>query len=76
MTCIIKHQILRVFRLALLRQLSFLDRFLVLWILLAMIMGVLIGYYVPGVQESFQTVQFASVSVPIAIGLLVMMYPV
>ena len=64
------------FILALLRQLSFLDRFLVLWILLAMIMGVLIGYYVPGVQQSFETVQFASVSVPIAIGLLIMMYPV
>ncbi|KAI9489750.1 arsenical-resistance protein [Zychaea mexicana] len=41
-----------------------------------MIVGVLIGYYVPGVQESFETVQFASVSVPIAIGLLIMMYPV
>lgn len=58
------------------RQLSFLDRFLVVWILLAMIVGVLIGYYVPGVQEAFSTVQFGSVSVPIAIGLLVMMYPV
>ncbi|KAI8144708.1 arsenical-resistance protein [Fennellomyces sp. T-0311] len=41
-----------------------------------MIGGVLIGYYVPGVQEAFETVQFASVSVPIAIGLLIMMYPV
>ncbi|KAI8138503.1 arsenical-resistance protein [Fennellomyces sp. T-0311] len=41
-----------------------------------MIAGVLIGYYVPGVQEAFETVQFASVSVPIAIGLLIMMYPV
>lgn len=41
-----------------------------------MIIGVVIGYYAPHVQESFQTVQFGSVSVPIAIGLLVMMYPV
>jgi ACR3 family arsenite transporter len=61
---------------ALLRQLGFLDRFLVIWILLAMIIGVIIGYFAPNVQESFSTVQFGSVSVPIAVGLLVMMYPV
>ncbi|CAO3684209.1 unnamed protein product [Umbelopsis vinacea] len=60
----------------LLHKLSFLDRFLALWIVLAMIVGVLIGYYVPGVQPAFATVEFSSVSVPIAIGLLVMMYPV
>ncbi|KAI9244625.1 arsenical-resistance protein [Sporodiniella umbellata] len=41
-----------------------------------MIIGILIGYFVPGVQHSFKTVQFGSVSVPIAIGLLIMMYPV
>ncbi|KAI9304579.1 arsenical-resistance protein [Cunninghamella echinulata] len=41
-----------------------------------MIVGVIIGYFVPNVQHSFETVQFGSVSVPIAIGLLVMMYPV
>ncbi|GAB5588846.1 arsenicals resistance [Umbelopsis nana] len=41
-----------------------------------MVIGVLIGYYVPGVQPAFATVEFSSVSVPIAIGLLVMMYPV
>ncbi|KAI9271852.1 arsenical-resistance protein [Phascolomyces articulosus] len=41
-----------------------------------MVIGVLIGYYVPGVQHSFETVQFGSVSVPIAIGLLLMMYPI
>lgn len=41
-----------------------------------MIIGVVIGYYAPHVQESFETVQFGSVSVPIAIGLLLMMYPV
>ncbi|RCH77749.1 hypothetical protein CU097_001741, partial [Rhizopus azygosporus] len=58
------------------KKLNLLDRFLVLWILIAMIIGVVIGYYVPNVQESFETVQFGSVSVPIAIGLLVMMYPV
>ncbi|KAI8975229.1 arsenical-resistance protein [Mycotypha africana] len=41
-----------------------------------MIIGVIIGYFAPNVQKSFATVQFGSVSVPIAIGLLVMMYPV
>ncbi|KAI7862872.1 arsenical-resistance protein [Spinellus fusiger] len=41
-----------------------------------MLAGVLIGYYVPNVQYAFSTVQFGSVSLPIAIGLLVMMYPV
>ncbi|KAG0173016.1 hypothetical protein DFQ28_009985 [Apophysomyces sp. BC1034] len=61
---------------ALVKQLGFLDRFLALWIFLAMIVGVLIGYYVPNVQPAFATVQFGSVSVPIAIGLLLMMYPV
>lgn len=60
----------------LLHELSFVDRFLALWIILAMVIGVLIGYYVPGVQPAFATVEFSSVSVPIAIGLLVMMYPV
>jgi ACR3 family arsenite transporter len=64
------------YTLALLRKLGFLDRFLVVWILLAMIIGVIIGYFAPNVQESFETVQFGSVSVPIALGLLVMMYPV
>ncbi|KAI8061530.1 arsenical-resistance protein [Gilbertella persicaria] len=61
---------------ALMKKLGFLDRFLVVWILLAMIIGVIIGYFAPHVQESFETVQFGSVSVPIAVGLLVMMYPV
>ena len=41
-----------------------------------MIAGVLIGYFVPGIQHSFETVQFDTVSVPIAIGLLLMMYPI
>ncbi|KAI7904614.1 sodium bile acid symporter family-domain-containing protein [Cokeromyces recurvatus] len=61
---------------SLIKQLGILDRFLIVWILLAMIIGVIIGYFVPHVQESFEVIQFGSVSVPIAIGLLVMMYPV
>lgn len=64
------------FFVALVRKLGFIDRYLLVWILLAMIIGVVIGYFAPNVQESFETVQFGSVSVPIAIGLLIMMYPV
>ncbi|KAG2227960.1 hypothetical protein INT45_011984 [Circinella minor] len=58
------------------RRLSFLDCYLAVFILLAMVVGVLIGYYVPNIQHSFETVQFDTVSVPIAIGLLLMMYPI
>ncbi|KAI8978390.1 arsenite transporter [Pilobolus umbonatus] len=58
------------------KKLDFLDRFLVVWVFLSMVIGVLIGYYVPNVQNAFKTVQFGSVSLPIAIGLLLMMYPV
>ncbi|KAK9760566.1 arsenicals resistance [Basidiobolus ranarum] len=57
-------------------NLGFLDKYLAVWIIAAMITGVLIGYFVPGVEEAFATIQFDTVSVPIAIGLLVMMYPV
>lgn len=61
------------------RQLSFLDRFLAVWILLAMIIGILLGYYVPSTSRALQTAgSFGAVkvSVPIAVGLLVMMYPI
>ncbi|KAF8490895.1 sodium bile acid symporter family-domain-containing protein [Gautieria morchelliformis] len=61
---------------ALLRSLSFLDRFLAVWILLFMVLGVIIGNYAPNVQQAFQLVTFNSVSLPIAIGLIVMMWPV
>ncbi|KAG0260709.1 hypothetical protein DFQ27_003406 [Actinomortierella ambigua] len=56
--------------------LSFIDTFLPLWILLCMVGGVLIGYYVPSVEQVLNAAQFADVSLPIAIGLLFMMYPV
>ncbi|KAL4249998.1 arsenical resistance-3 (ACR3) family protein [Abortiporus biennis] len=61
---------------ALLGRLGILDRLLTPAILIAMIVGVIIGEFVPSVQPAFNTVQFKSVSVPIAIGLIVMMYPV
>ena len=57
-------------------RLSTLDRFLPVWILLAMAAGLLLGRGVPGLDEALARVEVASVSLPIAIGLLVMMYPV
>jgi ACR3 family arsenite transporter len=58
------------------RQLSTLDRFLPLWIFLAMGLGLVIGYLYPEVKDIFNTMQIDTVSLPIAIGLLWMMYPV
>ncbi|KAH9931077.1 arsenical-resistance protein ACR3 [Epithele typhae] len=58
------------------KKLSILDRLLTPAILVCMIVGVLIGNFVPGVQEAFDTARFQSVSAPIAAGLLVMMWPI
>ncbi|KAF2731562.1 arsenical-resistance protein ACR3 [Polyplosphaeria fusca] len=59
-----------------LKGLSFLDRFLVLWIILAMGIGIILGNLVPSTAPALQRGEFAGVSIPIAIGLLVMMYPI
>lgn len=59
-----------------LRRLSSLDRWLPAWIFLAMAAGVLLGRLFPNLGEALDRVQVAGVSVPIAIGLLWMMYPV
>ncbi|KAF5345712.1 hypothetical protein D9758_013063 [Tetrapyrgos nigripes] len=58
------------------QKLSFQDRLLTPIILVFMILGVVIGNFVPDVQSAFDTVRFKNVSVPIAVGLLVMMWPV
>ncbi len=57
-------------------QLGLLDRFLPLWIFLAMAAGVLLGAVAPGVKDVFDALQIGTVSLPIAVGLLWMMYPV
>jgi arsenite transporter len=59
-----------------LQQLSLLDRFLPLWIFLAMAIGILLGAVAPGVKDAFNALSIGTVSLPIAIGLLWMMYPV
>jgi arsenite transporter len=61
---------------AVLNRLSTLDRFLPVWIGVAMVGGLLLGRLVPGLDDALAAVEVGSVSLPIAIGLLVMMYPV
>ncbi|WP_313406467.1 ACR3 family arsenite efflux transporter [Aeromicrobium sp.] len=58
------------------QRLSTLDRFLPVWIGVAMLVGLLAGRWVPGIAEALDAITIGSVSVPIALGLLVMMYPV
>jgi arsenite transporter len=57
-------------------KLSTLDRFLPLWIGAAMVAGVLLGRGIPGLDRALSAVQLDGISLPIAVGLLVMMYPV
>ncbi|MGY1838652.1 MULTISPECIES: ACR3 family arsenite efflux transporter [unclassified Modestobacter] len=59
-----------------LARLSTLDRFLPVWIILAMVAGLLLGRLVPGLDDALDAVRIGEVSLPIAIGLLLMMYPV
>lgn len=59
-----------------LARMSRLDRLLPVWIILAMVAGLLLGRTVPSVATALDTVEIGSVSLPIAIGLLLMMYPV
>ncbi|KAK0249971.1 hypothetical protein B0A54_15154 [Friedmanniomyces endolithicus] len=58
------------------KALGWLDRFLAVWIFLAIVVGILIGNFATGAEQALQKGKFVGVSVPIAIGLLVMMYPI
>lgn len=57
------------------KKLGFLDRYLTLWIFLAMAIGVGMGYFFPGISDNINSMSKGTTNIPLAIGLILMMYP-